>query len=74
MMQYLDKQRRTPFISDGISSGRQYGSFYRKPSGALKRVVSRLLPMRDTRVEAEADLAQYARRNGLKPADSKETP
>lgn len=60
----VDRQGRRLFVSDGISSGKAFGTFYRKPFGSLKRLVSKSLPMCSTRVEAEADLAAFAHRNG----------
>lgn len=49
---YRDDQRRLLFVHDGISGGRSWGAFHRKPNGSLKRYTG--LPMRDTRTEAEA--------------------
>ena len=57
---YLDADGRSLFVSDGISSGRSWGTFYRKPSGSLARVKSPKLPMRPTASEAQADLDIYA--------------
>ena len=51
------------FVADGISQGRQWGTFYGKANGALAR--HRGLPMRGTRDEAEQDLREYAGRKGL---------
>ncbi len=44
------------FVSDGISDGRTYATYRRKPSGSLQRVRSPGLPERATRAEAELDL------------------
>ena len=62
---YSDAQGRLMFVSDGISGGQSWGTFFRKPSGALKRY--RGLEMRDERKEAEADLERYARLHGWRP-------
>lgn len=62
---YRDKQGRILFVSGGISSGKSWMTCYRKPSGSLKRVVSANLPLRDRRDQAEADLREYATKNGF---------
>lgn len=49
------------FISDGISDGKQWGTFERKPNGSLRRIKSKYLPMRPTKEKAKADLAAYLR-------------
>ena len=69
-MQYRDKQGRVLFVSDGISQGGFFGTFTRKPSGSLRRVVSKALPMRITRVEAEGDLRRYAAKNGFEAVEA----
>ncbi len=61
---YTDRRGRRLFVHDGISNHSTFGTFYRKPSGSLKRLVSKNLPMRDTAVEAQADLNRFARSNG----------
>ncbi len=53
-------------VSDGISSGQTWGTYRRKPSGALQRVVSKALPLRSTREEAQADLDAWLRAKGWK--------
>jgi ribosomal protein L13 len=63
---YRDKTGRVLFVSDGISDGRSWGVFYRKPSGGLKRVVSKYLPMVATRQEAQRNLNLYAGRHAMK--------
>ena len=45
-------------ISDGLSDGKQFGSFYVKPSGSLKRMIS--IPMTDSINEAKYRLMQWA--------------
>jgi len=57
---YRDMKSRIIFVSDGISDGRHWGTFHRKPSGALARIKSKFLPMRDIREDAQADLDRYA--------------
>lgn len=47
--------RHSPeFVHTGI--GVKWATYRRKPSGSLQRVVSRYLPLRETREEAERDL------------------
>jgi hypothetical protein len=61
MSNYFDpKNDRVIFISDGISDGRQFGTFYRKRNGSLKRFVSPHLPMRKKKCDAQIDLDKYA--------------
>jgi hypothetical protein len=48
------------FVADGISAGKNFGTFFRKPTGNLKRVRSPHLPMRANRAEAQDDLDRYA--------------
>jgi len=62
---YRDFQDRILFVSDGISHGTTWMTVYQKPSGALKRVVSKFLPLRKTREEAQADLDRFAKARGL---------
>lgn len=47
---------RTVFVSDGISQGTSWGTFFRTASGSLKRLTSPRLPMRPTKEEAQRDL------------------
>lgn len=58
--------RRVPqyIVSDGISNGRWWGTYVRKPNGSLRRVHAHaangdLLPNRPTRLEALWDLHTY---------------
>lgn len=56
---YLGKQG-VLFVHDGISNGREWGTFYRDPrTGSLRKL--RSLPMRRTIAEAQHDLDEYAR-------------
>lgn len=63
--QYTDG-KRTLFVSDGISGGRQWGTFRRKPSGSLQRVKSPMLPMRTSRARAQVDLDAWAASRGYR--------
>lgn len=69
---YHDKQGRVFFVSDGIGKGKSFGTFLRKPSGSLRRLVSVYLPMRDRRDQAEADLREYAKKNGFEDVEGGE--
>lgn len=42
------------FVSDGLSDGDAWGTYIRKPNGALRRICSPYLPLRPTREEADA--------------------
>lgn len=44
---------------DGISKGKAWATFRRKPSGSIARVCSKYLPIRKAREEAEEDLKAY---------------
>jgi hypothetical protein len=50
------------FVDTGI--GRSWATYYRKPNGSLKRVVSKDLPPRATMDVAEADLQRWAESHG----------
>lgn len=58
---YKDNKGRIVFLSQGIGHIK-WGTFYRKPSGALARVKSPFLPMRSTREQAALDLREQAKR------------
>jgi len=50
------------FVSDGISRGEWFMTFYQKPkTGSLKRLVTSWLPQRKTFIEAQIDLDMFAR-------------
>ena len=53
---YIDSKGRILFVSDRISRGKTFCTFYRSDSGSLKRLKSKHLPLRDSRAAAEADL------------------
>jgi len=63
--QYLIDDERLVFVSDGISGGSWWGSFYRKPNGSLKRLTSKKLPMRRKKELAQADLDRWAKTEGF---------
>jgi len=61
-----DRRTRILFVSDGISGGRSWATYYRKPSGSLARLKTPRLPLRASRAEAQADLDEYAQRFALR--------
>ncbi len=54
---------RVLFVDDGISKGKVWGVYYRKPNGSLKRF--RPIPLCVTPSAAQASLDDYARLRGL---------
>ncbi|HHY45736.1 MAG TPA: hypothetical protein GX506_00350 [Firmicutes bacterium] len=54
---YLAKQGFL-FVSDGISRGRAWSTYYRTRTGSLRRL--KTMPVRETREAAQADLDAYA--------------
>ena len=64
---YQDVTGRILFVNTGI--GAQWSTCFRKPSGALKRFVTKHLPQRETMAEAEADLKVWAETHNAKPID-----
>lgn len=58
MSSYRDENGRVYFVSDGISQGEFWGTFYRSGTGSLRRY--RGLPMREDKRQAEEDLKLYA--------------
>jgi len=62
---YRDFMGRILFVSDGISNGSSWMTFYNKPNGSLRRVNSKFLPIRETREAAQRDLDKYAKERGL---------
>lgn len=73
---WIDQNGEKFFVSDGISQGRQWGTFRRKKKGkrrageicvgSLQRVCSPALPMVNTRSEAQRMLNAWAIKKGLK--------
>lgn len=61
---YQDTHGRIMFVASGISRGDTYATYYTKATGAMKRHVSRHLPLRSTRDGAQADLDAHAQRKG----------
>jgi hypothetical protein len=66
---YMDKRGRFLFVSDGISDGEEWGTFYRSETGSLKRFTGKGLDMRKERKQAEDDLRKYAEEHGFKYVD-----
>ncbi len=62
---YLDRRGRALFVHCGISQGKSWGTYYRRSEISLQRLVSRHLPLRSTRDEAQRDLDRYAEQRGL---------
>lgn len=56
--QYLSKHGAL-FVSDGLSDGRTWSTYYRTRTGSLRRL--KTMPVRETREEAERDLVEYAK-------------
>jgi hypothetical protein len=52
------------FVHTGLSRGEYYGTYIRKPNGSLKRVVSKALPLRHFREDAESDLRVWLEKKG----------
>lgn len=59
MAEQVGKAAPELFVSDGISGGQTWGVYRRKPNGSLRRVVSRHLPLCNSRQDAEAYLKSY---------------
>lgn len=53
------------FTDDGISGGKRWGTFYVRKNGSKKRLNSPMLPMRDSRREAQEDLLEFANKHDL---------
>lgn len=60
--QYLSKHGAL-FVHSGISGGRTWSTYWRSSKGSLKRL--KTMPVRETREEAERDLAEYAKAHRL---------
>lgn len=58
-----DKKCRKLFLEQGI--GGQWGTFFKKQSGALCRIKSYCLPMRDEKCDALSDLEKFAKQRGF---------
>jgi hypothetical protein len=55
-MKRNEREEEHFFVSDGISGGKAWATYTQKPNGALRRVVSKYLPVRASRDQAERDL------------------
>lgn len=64
MREYVDDTAHIVKVSAGISGGKFWMACRVKPSGALQRVKSKFLPVRNKREEAQADLDRYAEERG----------
>jgi len=62
---YVDRTGRLFFVCDGISGGKTWATYYFKPTGSLKRLVSPALPVCLNAHDAQARLDKWARRRGL---------
>jgi len=60
---YYDTQGRGLFLSTGIGD-RNWGVYFRKPNGSLKRVVAPALALTPDRADLERRLHAYAARKG----------
>jgi hypothetical protein len=68
--QYTDtKSGHVLFVSDGISGGKLWATYFCKLNGSLARVKSSHLKLQKTREQAQEDLDTYARRNHLEPVE-----
>ncbi len=66
----MPKHELDYFVSDGLSNGLCWATYWRAHNGILKRVVSRALPLRLTKAEAERDLARWLERKHKKSCSS----
>lgn len=69
MAEYVDKKGRRLFVSDGIARGTHWMVCFRKPTGSLKRLVSKELPVCTSRSRAQQLLDAYAAKHGLMVAE-----
>ena len=69
---YEDGHGLVFFVSDGVSGGEVFMTVKQKlnsRASGTHRVVSKNLPLRKSRVAAEIDLAEYAKKRNLKPIE-----
>lgn len=66
MANYIDDMGKLVVVSSGISDGNAFMACRVKKSGALQRIKSKFLPIRDKRKEAQEDLDAYAAQMGWK--------
>jgi len=65
MTGFVTRDGRKLFVCDGLTSGRYWGTFFKKANGSLARFKTANLPMRPKKRDAEEDLRRYAEVNGL---------
>jgi hypothetical protein len=63
---------RVLFVSDGLARGKYWFTAWRTPRGGTRRYKSPALPVRESKEQAEADLAAYAEKMGLRPVGHNE--
>ncbi len=66
MTKYIDGNGQILKVSSGISNGETWMTCRVKPSGSLRRVKSKFLPLRGTKEEAQRDLDVHAATYGFK--------
>ncbi|OPX91824.1 MAG: Chromosome-partitioning protein Spo0J [Pelotomaculum sp. PtaB.Bin104] len=71
---YIDDKGRLLFVSPGISGGDTWMTCYTKNGKGSHRLKSPVLPLRNTREEAQFDLDMYAKNKGYKLAAEAEPP
>jgi hypothetical protein len=61
-MEYLTDKGEIASVTSGISNGRVWMSVTQKqkPGSGTHRIVSKNLPLRESKMDAEIDLARYA--------------
>lgn len=64
-LNYIDKNGKVIFISQGLSAN-EYGSFRKSESGGLHRVKSPMMPMVNSREQAQKNLDLWAQKNQLR--------
>ena len=60
MTKYIDDMGKLVVVSSGISGGETFMACRVRKSGALHRIKSKKLPLRNTRKAAQEDLDRYA--------------
>jgi hypothetical protein len=66
---YIDERGRVLFVSSD-PNGRTFGVYYVGRTGSLKRLVSKHLPERESRLAAEADLRLWCEAYGCRAIDA----
>jgi hypothetical protein len=63
---YRDQNGNLVFVSPGISDGTVWMTVRQKPGKTgTRRLTTKALPLRDTEMEAQADLDAYAKTKGF---------